>query len=161
MSRYLVIGVVGSAALIAVAVFTSMQNPGSETTALLQPGNKTLVARGAEIYAANCAACHGADLSGEPGWPDWRQRKPDGRLAAPPHDETGHTWHHPDEMLFQITKLGTAGYLGDPNHPSDMPAFGETLSDREIAAVLSYIKSTWRGEAREANARMNQQAGEK
>ncbi len=116
---------------------------------------------GAEIYAENCASCHGADLSGEPGWPDWRQRKPDGRLAAPPHDESGHTWHHPDELLFRITKLGTAGAMGDPNHQSDMPAFGEVLSDAEIAAVLSYIKSTWKGRAREANAQINRQAAQK
>ncbi len=128
-----------------------------EPPSLLRPDDAVLVAEGVRVYAANCAACHGSDLSGEPGWPDWRQRKPDGRLAAPPHDESGHTWHHPDEMLFQITKLGTAGYIGDPEHPSDMPAFGEVLSDHEIAAVLSFIKSSWTGAAREANARMNAQ----
>ena len=131
------------------------------TTSRLRPDDPVVVAQGEAIYAENCASCHGADLSGEPGWPDWRQRKPDGRLAAPPHDESGHTWHHPDEMLFQITKLGTAGYTGDPNHESDMPAFGEDLSDDEIAAVLSFIKSTWKGRAKEANARINRQAAQK
>ena len=30
-------------------------------------------------------------------------------LPAPPHNETGHTWHHPDEMLFAITKYGREG----------------------------------------------------
>ena len=129
-----------------------------EVTSRLRPDDPAVVAQGGELYAENCASCHGADLSGEPGWPDWRQRKPDGRLAAPPHDESGHTWHHPDELLFQITKLGTAGVMGDPNHASDMPAFGEVLSDDEIASVLSYIKSTWKGRAREANARINAQA---
>lgn len=147
--------------LLASGAFVWKLTGDGESASLLRPDDTALVAQGSKIYAAHCAACHGADLSGEPGWPDWRQRKPDGQLAAPPHDETGHTWHHPDEMLFQITKLGTAGYIGDPNHPSDMPAFGEVLSDREIAAVLSYIKSTWTGEARDANARMNQQAGQK
>ncbi|WP_282605665.1 cytochrome c [Pelagibius sp. Alg239-R121] len=133
----------------------------NEPTSRLQPDDPVVVAQGEEVYAANCAACHGADLSGEPGWPDWRQRKPDGRLAAPPHDESGHTWHHPDNVLFQITKLGTAVYSGNPDHPSDMPAFGEVLSDNEIAAVLSYIKSSWKGQAREANARINRQAAQK
>ncbi len=126
----------------------------------LTPDDPLVVAQGKTLYADNCAACHGADLSGEPGWPDWRQRKPDGRLAAPPHDESGHTWHHPDEMLFQVTKLGTAGYMGDPGFESDMPAFGDALTDAEIAAVLSFIKSTWKGRAKEANARINRQAAE-
>ena len=130
----------------------------SEAGPRLRPGDDALVAQGASVYAEHCAACHGADLSGEPGWPDWRQRKPDGRLAAPPHDETGHTWHHPDEVLFLITKLGTAGYIGDPDHPSDMPAFEGVLSDGEIEAVLSFIKSNWTGRAKAANDRINQEA---
>jgi hypothetical protein len=28
------------------------------------------------------------------------QRKPDGKLPAPPHDASGHTWHHADAQLF-------------------------------------------------------------
>lgn len=150
-----------SLVLLAAGGVAWMMTGGSEAASRLRPDDRGFVAQGAEIYAQNCAACHGADLSGEPGWPDWRQRKPDGRLAAPPHDETGHTWHHPDEMLFQITKLGTAAYIGDPNHPSDMPAFGEVLSDQEIAAVLSFIKSTWTEEVKVANARMNAQGEQK
>jgi mono/diheme cytochrome c family protein len=157
MSRTLIMAVVGAAVLAAAAGFW-LQSADEETLALLQPEDATVVARGAKLYAANCASCHGADLSGEPGWPDWRRRKPDGRLAAPPHDESGHTWHHPDEVLFQITKLGTAAFLDNPDLGSDMPVFGETLTDSEIAAVLSYIKSTWKGQAKEANARINQQA---
>ncbi|TQV83351.1 c-type cytochrome [Denitrobaculum tricleocarpae] len=146
--------------LIAAGGLVWLLTPKGETAPRLRPDDTAVVAQGAVVYAENCAACHGADLSGEPGWPDWRIRKPDGRLAAPPHDESGHTWHHPDEVLFQITKLGTAGAIGDPNYESDMPAFGEVLSDAEIEAVLSYIKSTWRGRAREANAEINRQAGQ-
>lgn len=147
--------------LLALVAFSSLfwlMSADGEAAPRLQPDDAALVTQGAVVYAENCAACHGADLSGEPGWPDWRQRKPDGRLAAPPHDESGHTWHHPDEVLFQITKLGTAGYIGDPDHPSDMPAFGGVLSDREIEAVLSFIKSNWSGRAKAANDRINQEA---
>ena len=43
---------------------------------------------GAQLYAENCASCHGANLEGQA---DWRSPGPDGRLPAPPHDETGHT----------------------------------------------------------------------
>ena len=51
------------------------------------------IAQGEDLYREYCAACHGADLEGQP---DWRSAGPDGVLPAPPHDETGHTWHHPD-----------------------------------------------------------------
>ena len=97
------------------------------------------IALGAEVYRQHCASCHGAQLEGEP---DWRQRKPDGRLPAPPHDESGHTWHHPDQVLFDITKHGVAAAAPE-GYVTDMAAFGEALSDAEIAAVIDYIKSTW------------------
>ena len=60
---------------------------------------------GARIYALHCASCHGMKLEGQP---NWRQRLANGRMPAPPHDESGHTWHHPDEVLFGITKRGRA-----------------------------------------------------
>ncbi|MBM1171991.1 c-type cytochrome [Microvirga arabica] len=93
---------------------------------------------GRQLYGAYCASCHGADLQGEP---DWQGPKPNGLMPAPPHDATGHTWHHSDEELFRITKLGMAAVV--PNYESAMPAFGDALSDQEIKAILAFIKSTW------------------
>ena len=63
-------------------------------------------------------------------------------MPAPPHDASGHTWHHPDGVLFRITKEGVAAVVGG-GYQSDMPAFGDVLSDDEIRAVLAYIKSMW------------------
>jgi len=96
------------------------------------------VALGQKIYVANCASCHGDKLQGQP---NWKEQMPDGLLPAPPHDATGHTWHHPDQQLFQIVKLGTAAVV--PNYKSNMVGFGNRLSDAEIWNVLAYIKSTW------------------
>jgi len=96
------------------------------------------VALGQKIYAANCASCHGDKLQGQP---NWKEQMPDGRLPAPPHDSTGHTWHHPDQQLFQVVELGTAVVV--PNYKSNMIGFGENLSDQEIWSVIAYIKSTW------------------
>ncbi|WP_227418488.1 c-type cytochrome [Roseitranquillus sediminis] len=98
-----------------------------------------VIAQGRAIYEAQCAACHGAELEGQP---DWRSPLPSGRLPAPPHDASGHTWHHPDEVLFRIVKEGTAAVVGG-GYESDMPGFGDVLTDAEIRAVLAYIKSTW------------------
>ncbi|MPZ46491.1 MAG: c-type cytochrome [Betaproteobacteria bacterium] len=103
--------------------------------------NAAHLALGEKIYAQHCAACHGAKLEGEP---DWRRRLPNGKLPAPPHDESGHTWHHPDEVLFAITKHGMVWPNAPKDYKSDMPAFGGTLSDQEIWAVLTFIKSHWK-----------------
>ncbi|MGB0697303.1 MAG: c-type cytochrome [Rhodospirillaceae bacterium] len=101
------------------------------------------LALGAEIYADQCAACHGVNLEGQT--PDWRKRDADGRLPAPPHDETGHTWHHPTEQLFDLTKYGVAAFAPE-GYQSNMPAFEGVLSDMEIRTVLAFIKSQWPAE---------------
>ncbi len=105
---------------------------------------------GQELYATNCAACHGANLQGQP---DWKHRLANGKMPAPPHDVTGHTWHHSDRDLFNLTKLGVAAVMGD-GYESDMPGFGCKLSDDEITAVLDYIKSTWPARAQESQAKI-------
>jgi mono/diheme cytochrome c family protein len=103
------------------------------------------VGRGEIVYRTHCAVCHGANLEGQP---NWQVRKPDGRLPAPPHDASGHTWHHPDEHLFALTKQGIAPPLAPQGYESDMPGFAASLSDDEIWDVLAYIKSRWSPEIR-------------
>jgi mono/diheme cytochrome c family protein len=97
------------------------------------------VARGKAIYEQHCLVCHGKELEGQP---EWQSRNAQGRLPAPPHDDSGHTWHHDDSVLLGITKFGVAKFAS-PGYESDMPAFEGRLSDAEIAAVLAYIKSRW------------------
>ena len=98
---------------------------------------------GRSLYAANCASCHGANLEGQP---DWMKRLPNGRLPAPPHDESGHSWHHSDKQLFTIVKSGLGAI--SPGYESDMPAFEGVLTDEQIVEVLDYIKSRWPDRAR-------------
>jgi mono/diheme cytochrome c family protein len=102
------------------------------------------VVLGHQVYDDRCAACHGAKLEGQP---NWMKRLPNGRLPAPPHDASGHTWHHSDEQLFSIVKEGLAVIA--PGYETDMPAFGIVLTDDEIWAVLEFIKSTWPDRERE------------
>lgn len=145
------VGAVAIALLVAAYLVIS-QRIGSAK--LLDPDDPLLVQRGAEVYADQCAACHGAELEGQP---DWRRRRADDRLPAPPHDETGHTHHHPDELLIQLTKHGPSAVAGD-SYQSDMPAYAGILSDGDIRAVLSYIKSTWPPEVRRRHDDLNEQA---
>lgn len=98
-----------------------------------------VIAQGREVYARYCASCHGERLEGQP---DWRTRRADGRMPAPPHDATGHTWHHPSGVLFTIVKDGVQAYA-PPGYQSDMPAFRGVLADAQIRAVLAYIASNW------------------
>jgi mono/diheme cytochrome c family protein len=93
---------------------------------------------GKNFYAQNCATCHGTNLEGQP---DWQKRKADGKLPAPPHDDTGHTWHHSDDQIFKITKLGVSAVV--PGYKSDMLGFAGKLSDAQIRAIIVYIKSKW------------------
>lgn len=118
----------------------------------LSADNPAVVSQGEVLYGQHCASCHGVDLAGEP---DWRSRKANGRLPAPPHDESGHTWHHPDAQLFHITKLGVGAAAGLDDYQSDMPAYDDILTDAEILAVLSYIKSTWPEQIRRRHDGLN------
>lgn len=145
---------IGGGALVVVgaAVALSWLKP---TTAGADPTDATPVSLGRAVYSENCASCLGARLEGQP---NWRIRKPDGKLPAPPHDQTGHTWHHPDEQLFRITEIGVRPPLAPDGYKSDMPAFGGVLADKEIWAVLAFIKSTWPQEIQRRQKRRNQGA---
>jgi mono/diheme cytochrome c family protein len=142
---------VGGAALFGASLY-AFSNVSVETDrVVLRDNDPAIVALGANVYEANCASCHGADLKGQA---NWRSPGEDGRLPAPPHDETGHTWHHDGDTLFQLTKYGVSALINDPNLASNMPIYDRVLSDEEIIAVLSYIKSTWPEEIRARHTEM-------
>lgn len=120
------------------------------------PDDAVKVARGKAVYEQHCASCHGAQLEGQP---NWRNRAASGRMPAPPHDASGHTWHHPDRVLFGITKEGlVAGKYAPPGYQSDMPGFGNVLSDTDVWSVLAYIKSTWPAHVRDYQRDLDRRA---
>jgi mono/diheme cytochrome c family protein len=112
------------------------------------------VALGRQVYGQQCASCHGANLEGQA---NWQTELPGGGRPAPPHDASGHTWHHPDQLLFDIVKRGGRA-SSPPGYKNNMPAFGGTLSDEQIWAVLAYIKSEWPPGIRAAREQASQQA---
>lgn len=132
-----VLAILGTGVAVYLGLGMHVPGPKADSTDSRQ------VELGARVYRDYCAACHGPNLEGQP---DWRTRGEDGYLPAPPHDETGHTWHHSDELLFRMTRNGMSAII--PGYESTMPAFGEILSDEEIWAVLAYIKSYWPDEIR-------------
>lgn len=103
------------------------------------------VALGRQVYVEQCAVCHGQNAEGQP---NWKQPDSNGNMPAPPHDDSGHTWHHADGLLYEIIRDGFRDPLKPPDSPVTMPAFGDTLSDAEIRAVIAYFKSIWSEESR-------------
>lgn len=127
-------------------------------TSPANPDDVQQVAHGKAVYHRNCASCHGAHLEGQA---NWQTKLPNGRMPAPPHDASGHTWHHPDAVLFGMTKHGIVpGKYAPPGYQSDMPAYANTLTDDEIWAVLAYIKSSWPLAMREAQRGIDSQRRE-
>lgn len=116
-----------AAAVLAAATLTGCA-PDPDT------GTDSISERGSELYQANCASCHGADLAGSP---DWKTPNEDGSYPPPPHDSSGHTWHHPDRVLIEIIRDGS------DFAQSRMPAFGDQLDDEDIEAILEFIKTSW------------------
>ena len=137
MNRILLYGAV---VLIGAALVYVASGLSTSSSVALKPDDRSVVDLGIKVYAQNCAACHGGNLEGEE---NWQGRDEDGRLRAPPHDASGHTWHHDGDLLFRLTKYGPGAVIGDPDYETNMPAYENILSDAEIIAVLSYIKSTW------------------
>ena len=99
------------------------------------------VSRGATLYATHCAVCHRPDLSGDP---LWQTPAPDGGYRPPPHDSTGHTWHHADQVLIDIVLVGYDFEVPE----SRMPQFAGILTADEVRAILEFFKSSWGPEER-------------
>lgn len=96
-----------------------------------KPTESERIALGAQRYATYCAACHGD--------------RGQGRIG-PALDATQHAWHHPDAQLREFITQGKWGPL------TQMPAFGEALSDSEVEAIIALIKSGWSEEQRRIQA---------
>jgi mono/diheme cytochrome c family protein len=154
-ARKSVFGLVGAAVAVAAAVGFYAVYSGPPTAGGADANDKALVALGETVYRANCGSCHGVRLEGEA---DWRTaRNADGTLKAPPHDHSGHTWHHPDQVLFDYTKRGGQA-LAPKDFKSGMPGFGEALSDRQIWAALAFIKSQWPADIRDKHRQINERS---
>ena len=110
---------------------------------------------GQALYKEHCASCHGAKLEGQP---NWRRIGKDGLLPAPPHDATGHTWHHDNRLLFDYTKLGGKALMearGIAGFKSGMPGLGDVLTDDGIWDILAHIRFTWPDRMRRIQASRN------
>ncbi|MBC8280352.1 MAG: cytochrome c [Chloroflexi bacterium] len=143
----------GAGVLIGWLMAESRSNEsGDSTSGTLQSPDSRRIEVGRSVYQANCAQCHGANAEGQP---LWQQRNSDGSLKPPPHDETGHTWHHSDGLLFRIIRDGGQIYETS-GFKSGMPAFGGRLTPEDIKGVIAYFKSLRGPEERSFQEELNQ-----
>lgn len=147
-----IVGLVGAGLWLTAAPKSGAVFDPTTSEFLFAPNNPEVVALGSQVYADNCASCHGDNLQGAV---NWQTPDENGQLPAPPHDETGHTWHHSEELLFRITKYGSAAALLSDDPVLSMPAFEDILHDGEILAVLSFIKAQWPKDVQEMHDRMS------
>ncbi|MFQ5344068.1 MAG: c-type cytochrome, partial [Anaerolineae bacterium] len=68
---------------------------------------------------------------------------------APALDGSEHAWHHPDVQIGEWISNGKLGL-------AQMPASGDRVTEAEIDAVITYIKSLWSEEQRSSQERINQ-----
>lgn len=125
---------------VAVGLVSSACSSAGDTAVIAPAATDSDAYRlGQTVYNAQCASCHG--VNGEGQFPDAPlERDITRRYGAPPHDGTGHTWHHDDDLIIRIIREGG---MGDPVNFYVMPALGSALSEEEIEAVIAYIKTLW------------------
>jgi mono/diheme cytochrome c family protein len=97
---------------------TTTAAPPAQTTAGAPVANVNQNDPGAELFAANCSGCHGASGQGVVG-PGLAGNADVGRND------------------FIITTV----LFGHEDH--GMPAFGEKLTDDQIAAITTFVRSNW------------------
>jgi mono/diheme cytochrome c family protein len=132
-----VLGLV-AACVIAAVSYIVVQRPNDlaelgdrrDLAALSAAPKGAATATGAQIFT-RCAACHQADGHGLPG-------------VFPPLSGSALVLGDP-AVITQIVLHGLTGPVAvlGTTYNGAMPAFGDQLSDAEIAAVLSYARSQW------------------
>jgi len=105
--------------------------PGTVATSIPTAESSLLLSLGKTVYDTRCASCHGADGSGKP-----PQYPP---LARNQSIEM-------ESAVNSIRMVLNGGYppgtAGNPR-PYGMPPFAQLLSDNEVAAVVTYIRTSW------------------
>jgi len=131
MQPYRTLSLIGGTVLSGLLLWVFLSNARADAERWYNPA---LVVRGAEVFTANCAQCHGANAEATP---NWRKTNPDGRYPPPPLNGSAHAWHHPLDMLRSTIRRGGAPVGGV------MPPFGATLTARDIDAAIAFFQDKW------------------
>lgn len=88
-------------------------------------------AAGAKVYSTNCSSCHQANGKGQPG-------------VFPPLAGNAVVTGDASKVIH-IVKNGLSGKISvnGTTYNGQMPPWKGTLSDNDIAAVITYVRSSW------------------
>jgi len=121
LDRYLTWGLVFMVALIAGFIVYRVREPDLRANAREEQVT-TYTAIGADLFAANCASCHGEDATGG---------------SAPTLNAEEFLKSTSDEQIHLLVAGGVSG--------TDMSAwgldFGGTLTDEQVSQVVTYLRS--------------------
>ncbi|HEY9133600.1 MAG TPA: c-type cytochrome [Dyella sp.] len=96
---------------------------------------KALAERGRDIYTKQCADCHGDDGKGKNG-------------IYPPLDGNASVTEPTGANATRVVLLGGFAPSTQANpRPYSMPPFAQQLSDADVAAVVTYIRTAWSNRA--------------
>lgn len=117
--------------LQAIAVFLKDLPPVAAARRVPAPPDQAVMTRGAALYEDRCAGCHGDEGQGAPGaYP---------ALAG----SRKLTMASPINVVRVVVDGGFAPATAGHPRPYGMPPFGQSLADREIADVVSYVRNAW------------------
>jgi len=116
-------------------------SPPAPSSALPTTESSLLISLGRTVYDKNCASCHGLQGEGKP--PHW-----------PPlaNNQSIEMQSAVNPIRMVLNGGYPPGTKGNPM-PYGMPPFAGLLSDNEVAAVVSYIRTAWGNRGTPVSAR--------
>jgi mono/diheme cytochrome c family protein len=133
----------GDTDLRAMAVYLQALPASPPPKYRVRPTEAPQLRRGAEVYEARCADCHGKAGEGA-----FAGDASAGRRAIPPlAGNRAVTMHVADNAILAVIRGGFAPATAGNPRPFGMPPLGQDLTDAEIAAVVSYIRNSWGNQA--------------
>ncbi len=106
-------------------------NPGPEVTTVPVAESSLLMRLGKVVYSNHCANCHGAEGAGEPP-----------RYPPLANNQSIQMQSAVNPIRMVLNGGFPPGTPGNPM-PYGMPPFAQTLANDEVAAVVTYIRSSW------------------
>ena len=103
------------------------------------PGSITMEL-GASVYRQNCASCHGDKGQG------------DGESFPALAGNRAVTMHSPTNVVRMVLNGGYMPATAGNPRPQGMPPYLHVLSDKEIAAVVTFIRNAWDNQASSLDA---------
>jgi mono/diheme cytochrome c family protein len=122
-----------------------------EAVPTIDPANEQLYLA-QQNYNKLCAHCHGWAGDGQPPL-TIESTEQHGYHIVPRHNSTGHTWQHPDQILFEVIKYGVQA----PTNLYPMSPFDEHFTDDEIFGIIEYIKQWWTDDQRRQQSTLTEQ----